>query len=1259
MSVAIPLRWTYEQVALHLREIATVFLNAVPEEPRVAILADNCVEGACCDLACLFYDILDTPLNPQFDRTVLAGIFDRLEINIVVTDTENRRRRLEEVGRAVKKPFKVYLLDRHVPAGPDGEIFLNEVCDRLGESDMNAVLAKRARGALDRVATIMFTSGSTGEPRGVSFSLYNLVAKRFARAAALPAVGRDEEFLCYLPLYHTFGRFLEMLGIIYWGGTYVFAGNPSSERLFSLFPKVNPTGFISVPIRWAQLHERAAEGMDASQDASRQREVFRSVVGSRLRWGLSAAGYLSPRTFRFFQGNGVELCNGFGMTEATGGVTMTPPGEYVDNTTGAPLPGVSTRLGRGGELQISGHYVAWYLEEKGPGDTIPFPEHGGEEHWVSTGDVFRIRPDGYHEIVDRIKDIYKNSKGQTIAPRKLESKFVGVPGVKRVCLVGDGRPYNVLLIVPDENEPALKTGPFSKDRSGYFRQLVAAANQSMASYERAVSFTLLDRDFHQAKGESSPKGSLKRRIIEEHFAEEIEALYARDFIEIPCRGFRVRIPRWFFRDLGIVEGDIRADDKGLTNCVTGNVLSIREHSATLVQIGDLLYTLSRSTIDLGLFSRQPLLWIGNPELVAFCPCKEGWEVALEGVSAQVSLPADTSKTYSLGELPELRNVRDPILIVINKLISSSLHGDEESALRSIDRLGEELKEADDHIGDAIWRRLEALSHHRSEDVRCLAYQTLLLDEPALDLSRAFPTFVLSGAPFLNEKSIRSIAFANVEQRRLDALRKRLFTYRTQLQRPLSRNTRVQMERVLRLLSEFTELHPAFFYSARGELASWALHAENRALMNTARQLLDRLSQWYDSAVAAATPRSTRADWRARLSYDENLTSAEIERIEAVLIGTTFLKQSILLAFDERAFALDDVVDGGIQLSRMQARGNYRCFLVKVRTRAKKHYSLRLVLPARAGVDSVRRTLYWYTSIAGHPFGSPVLPRLGACRKDFAAYSARHLDQQTVWDHVKARNESSAANVVASEASALRTLFVHGLEAFFRGWRRSEHRIVPGSVTPDNVVVAEFDFPENARIVSIAGWTKYKNCLSLVRPALENFYKKTLARFPSLTGSLDTCWIFDACIEALGEESAGDFFARLLDDLEKEPLVCHDGRSLRAVLVDYRDRTRGGHYVPLSLANAVERYTEWDRTNPAAAACTREEIVIDLYDTYQLRRFSEIARYYLYRNTYFASAGAGVRFAFDRLLSAMSDRAGTPVVELPELSDLSCRIFRPP
>ncbi|MHB0970364.1 MAG: AMP-binding protein [Thermoanaerobaculia bacterium] len=101
----------------------------------------------------------------------------------------------------------------------------------------------------------MFTSGSTGNSKGLVFSHYMLVTKRLARAAALPAVGDSEVLYCYLPLFHTFGRYLEMLGTIFWGGTYVFAGSPSAEALIAELARVRPTGLISVPVRWTQIRD--------------------------------------------------------------------------------------------------------------------------------------------------------------------------------------------------------------------------------------------------------------------------------------------------------------------------------------------------------------------------------------------------------------------------------------------------------------------------------------------------------------------------------------------------------------------------------------------------------------------------------------------------------------------------------------------------------------------------------------------------------------------------------------------------------------------------------------------------------------------------------------------------------------------------------------------------------------------------------------------------------------------------------------------
>ena len=362
-------------------------INSISKDKtiKIGVLSANQYKSALIDLCCLSfgYRVIPIPLNSTSEH--LSYILNETEINVLFIGGE----KAVQLWNTIHKYHNIKIVDINDIRRIKGNSISWEYFQDLGEKNNNINYELNIPiQDMKWTTTIMYTSGSTSNPKGVKFNQINIISKRFARALALPKINSNDLFLCYLPLFHTFGRYFELMGSIFWGATYAFAESPSFNSLLKDFKLVSPSIFISIPKRWVQLYELMNESIDldfSSKDSIK--EKLEKITGGNLKWGLSAAGYLDPDVFRFFHNNNIELISGYGMTESTGGITMTPPKEYVIDSVGKALPAIELKLADDGELCMRGPYVSdGFYKNKN--------SKSFKNGWFYSGDIFEKKEIG-------------------------------------------------------------------------------------------------------------------------------------------------------------------------------------------------------------------------------------------------------------------------------------------------------------------------------------------------------------------------------------------------------------------------------------------------------------------------------------------------------------------------------------------------------------------------------------------------------------------------------------------------------------------------------------------------------------------------------------------------------------------------------------------------------------------------------------------------------------------------------------------------
>ena len=435
------------------------------------------------------------------------------------------------------------------------------------ESAPTALEERASSVSADDVYTFLFTSGTTGAPKAcvITHRNYRELVESVDRIPNF--IVADDVVFLWLPLAHNFGRLVHLVQPRI-GCTIALCADPA--RIGEALPVVRPTVLPSVPRLFEKVHGTVVTRfssetgvrrrlVDWAQDVGRRvsgerqagrrigrglalqhrladRLVFAKVkqrLGGRVRAAFSGGAPLDPEIAQFFHSLDVLILEGYGLSECTSAATANRLDRFRFGTVGVPLPGVEVETAADGEILISGPGVfsGYHDDEDATREAL------SPDGWLRTGDIGEIDADGFLRITDRKKDIIVTAGGKNVAPQNLENDVKRSEYVSQALVVGDRRPYLAALVTLDREpitawarehghakaDPAELAG--DQEVEALVAEAVADANRERASWEQIKRFAILPRDFTLENGELTPTMKLKRRVCEQHFATEIEALY--------------------------------------------------------------------------------------------------------------------------------------------------------------------------------------------------------------------------------------------------------------------------------------------------------------------------------------------------------------------------------------------------------------------------------------------------------------------------------------------------------------------------------------------------------------------------------------------------------------------------------------------------------------------------------------------------------------------------------------------------------------
>ena len=508
------------------RWAAALHYQGVRPSDRVVQWSDNRLEWVLCDLAIQNIGAIHVPLHSTLSGRQAADQIRNCGGSVVILEGDEELQKINSFMSGLPNTI-TWLCHDNVRGSRKREIQqIGKLADcQDASSGRHLTNEQLANEDLDAPTTIIYSSGTTGEPKGVTLSQRNIVSNTYAIVEAFGEQPIDTR-LCFLPLSHIFARTCDLYTWILRGSHLALAQN--RDTIADDCKRFKPTLLNGVPYFYERVHQKLVDSGKHERPG-----ILRRVLGGQLRGCISGGAALRNETYDYFESQGIPLLQGYGLTETSPVVAFSTPDTVRRGTVGKPLDGVEVRIASDGEILTRGPnlMLGYWRDTEATAEVI-------RDGWFHTGDLGAFDEEGHLRITGRKKEIIVTATGKNIFPAHLEALLCRDPFILQAMVVGNDRKYLSALIVPDPD--VLKAEIWARRLLVFrrksavchpvvlelYRERIERQLADVSQHEQVRRFKVLDRGFLPENGHLTPKLSLRRDRILRDFAQEIEELYS-------------------------------------------------------------------------------------------------------------------------------------------------------------------------------------------------------------------------------------------------------------------------------------------------------------------------------------------------------------------------------------------------------------------------------------------------------------------------------------------------------------------------------------------------------------------------------------------------------------------------------------------------------------------------------------------------------------------------------------------------------------